>query len=284
MNLTREEVKQKYLRVSGIYCWTNIYNNKKYIGQSVNLYERYLAHLSGRNGAPKFRNSIKKYGGIKNILINFEFSVLEIIVPEELNNREKYWIKELKTTENDFGYNILVCSVKMYGGDYTESVKEKQRATWKIKIENGYQSPPFSEEARKKGAAASRARKGIPKSEETRKKMSIAKKVMPISAKVAEIFKKYRDSLKNGNYPESVKEKQRATWKIKIENGYVFKQKSIPVVAVFEKDSIDYPSIKAAVRAVEGSETGLCAAIEKKTLYKGYYWRYGSSVEFLKQK
>ena len=40
---------QKDTLVSGIYCIENLSTNKKYIGQSVNIYERWKKHISELN-------------------------------------------------------------------------------------------------------------------------------------------------------------------------------------------------------------------------------------------
>ena len=91
-----------YYKKSGIYCFTNKINNKKYIGASKNIYARYRHHLCGRSQAPKFVNAIKKYGWD-----NFEISILEECDTEFLNDREAYWIKFYNTTDDKFGYNII---------------------------------------------------------------------------------------------------------------------------------------------------------------------------------
>ena len=45
----------------GIYCFTNRINNKKYIGQSVNLEERYKSHLRNYNNPNNTSYSGKFY-------------------------------------------------------------------------------------------------------------------------------------------------------------------------------------------------------------------------------
>lgn len=92
----------------GIYKITNLINQKVYIGQSINIPTRWTTHkniaFQPNNKAynsPLYR-SIRKYG-----LENFDFSVIEYCNPEELNEKEVYWIKYYSSFEDrDKGYNL----------------------------------------------------------------------------------------------------------------------------------------------------------------------------------
>lgn len=92
-----------------IYRITNKINNKIYIGQTTQgLQVRWARHvISARNKADNyvFHNAINKYGPE-----NFITEVLEYCTPEELNEREKYYI-ELYNSLVPNGYNIRL------GGD-----------------------------------------------------------------------------------------------------------------------------------------------------------------------
>ena len=89
----------------GIYMYKNLINGKIYIGQTVNVYLRRRQHENptGQDRTHQFNSEfhqdMRKYG-----VDNFEFSILEECLPEELNEREIYWISKFETTEN--GYNI----------------------------------------------------------------------------------------------------------------------------------------------------------------------------------
>lgn len=91
-----------------IYCITNLINNKLYIGQTHRiLQERWDEHLAaGRdinNHRPLYR-AMRKYGEK-----NFSISIIEECLDQELNEKEKYWIKEKETwiaEHPDKGYNI----------------------------------------------------------------------------------------------------------------------------------------------------------------------------------
>ena len=89
--------------MTGIYCITNLINNKKYIGQSANIESRWKEHKLKpfRKCTDKNKclyRAIRKYG-----LDNFKFEVIEECSPEELNEREIYWIKFYQTFPPELG-------------------------------------------------------------------------------------------------------------------------------------------------------------------------------------
>lgn len=103
----------------GIYSFKNKINQKRYIGQSKNLEERYKAHLRNYtnenlqtyNG--HFYRALRKYG-----IENFEYEILysdKFIDSTTLNELEIYYIK-LYNSFND-GYNMNL------GGQYTSGPK-----------------------------------------------------------------------------------------------------------------------------------------------------------------
>lgn len=91
--------------MTGIYCITNKINGKSYVGQSVNIEQRWKAHRTrpfNKNSSQyesSFYRAIRKYG-----LNNFIFSVLEECEQQELDNRECFWIDKLNSFKN--GYNL----------------------------------------------------------------------------------------------------------------------------------------------------------------------------------
>lgn len=92
----------------GIYKIENLVNGKKYIGQSVDIEDRWRDHkwLANNSYSAKYPlyNAIRKYG-----LNNFDFSVIEECEINQLNNREIYWIEYYKTfvyQTNSQGYNL----------------------------------------------------------------------------------------------------------------------------------------------------------------------------------
>ena len=89
---------------TGIYKITNIDNQKCYVGQAVNLGDRWKQHIKKGLGAdPPTRN--KLYPVMKSIgPENFTFEVIEICDRSLLDSREDYWQEYFKAKE--FGYSI----------------------------------------------------------------------------------------------------------------------------------------------------------------------------------
>lgn len=90
----------------GIYKIENLINHKCYIGQSTDIKKRWKDHRScGKNSdnreahKPLYK-AMYKYG-----LNNFDFSILEECLQDELNEREIYWIKEYNSLIPN-GYNL----------------------------------------------------------------------------------------------------------------------------------------------------------------------------------
>ena len=98
---------------TGIYCITNNINQKKYIGQSVNIYRRWGQHKSDCFNSVSHNyhlyRAIRKYG-----LNNFSFEILEICEKEELDEKEIYYINLYDTYNN--GYNSTLGGDK--GGNF----------------------------------------------------------------------------------------------------------------------------------------------------------------------
>ena len=92
-------------KICGIYSIENKVNHKKYIGQSVNIKNRWYQHRVDLNGNKHdndyLQKSWNKYG--KD---NFDFQILEECSKEMLNEREKYYIDLYKTMNRDYGYNL----------------------------------------------------------------------------------------------------------------------------------------------------------------------------------
>lgn len=92
-------------KICGIYKITNITTNQSYIGQSVDIKERFRQHiksgLSSQTATNKLYQSMKTYGAY-----DFTFEILEQVPRTKLNERETYWIDFYKT--KDLGLNKTV--------------------------------------------------------------------------------------------------------------------------------------------------------------------------------
>ena len=87
-----------------IYMINNKINNKKYVGQSINLKRRILEHI--RN-AYKNENHPLYYAFNKYGWDNFEFSIIDTANTfDELNQKEIKYIQEYKSNNKEFGYNL----------------------------------------------------------------------------------------------------------------------------------------------------------------------------------
>lgn len=92
-------------KTCGIYCIENLINNKKYIGQSMNIEMRWRSHKSELRRSVHIndylQNAWNKYGED-----NFRFYILEECVIDIINDRERYYIALYDTTNRSCGYNL----------------------------------------------------------------------------------------------------------------------------------------------------------------------------------
>ena len=89
---------------TGIYKITNITNNMCYVGQAVDIADRWKTHIKRGLGAePGGRN--KLYPVMYELgPENFTFEVIEVCDRDQLNEREDFWQDYFKAKE--FGYSI----------------------------------------------------------------------------------------------------------------------------------------------------------------------------------
>lgn len=89
----------------GIYKITNLLNKKIYIGQSVNISNRWKDHIKCGCGIDTPNNILYK-AMLKDGIENFIFEKLENCNKDDLNDREKYWINFFHSQE--YGYNMTI--------------------------------------------------------------------------------------------------------------------------------------------------------------------------------
>ena len=87
----------------GIYKITNQLNDLCYIGQSVNISDRWKQHAKCGLGIDTPANNNLYKAMLQDGLWNFSFEVLEECSKEELNEKEKYYIQLYQSYE--YGYN-----------------------------------------------------------------------------------------------------------------------------------------------------------------------------------
>lgn len=91
---------------SGIYCIENKINGKKYIGKYIGVIKyRISDHISKLN-KKKHHNKYLQRAWDKYGKENFNFYVIGIFDKENLNNKEKYYIRKFKTKNIKYGYNL----------------------------------------------------------------------------------------------------------------------------------------------------------------------------------
>lgn len=91
-------------KITGIYKITNLINNKVYIGQAVDIAERWRQHIKRAVGAEPMTTN-KLYPIMKETgVYNFSWQIVEECKKEELTPKEKYWIQYYDG--QGYGYNI----------------------------------------------------------------------------------------------------------------------------------------------------------------------------------
>lgn len=147
-------------KVITIYRYTNLINNKVYIGSTVNIKHRQREHKKAaehnRTKSIYFYQAARKYGWD-----NFKFEIIEEnVCPLIRNERENYWIKYHNSLDRKFGYNSCLA-------DHTEmSIASREKKSKSLKGRK-----QSAESVAKRAAAI----KGIKLSEEHKAKLSVAK-------------------------------------------------------------------------------------------------------------
>lgn len=156
--------RNSFISVSGIYCLTNIINNKKYIGRTCCLYSRIVGHrkslIKGNHANEYLQKSWNKYGSDA-----FEVEVLCLCSVDSLNSMEEHYMTFYDSMNMKFGYNLM--SYKNGSLIVSELSKLKQSLSKKGKA-------PIKalKRVRELCAMGLSPNLGIKHSEATRKKMS----------------------------------------------------------------------------------------------------------------
>lgn len=91
--------------ICGIYKITNLITEESYIGQAVNVYKRFCEHCKCGLGMDTPQGNKLYAAMLKDGLNNFSFEVLEECQPEELDDKEKFYIEMYCCV--DYGYNSV---------------------------------------------------------------------------------------------------------------------------------------------------------------------------------
>lgn len=91
--------------ICGIYCIENLINHKKYVGQSIDIHNRWKDHKRKLNG-DQHRNKYLQRAWNKYKEDNFHFYILETCESSFLDEREIYYINYFGCLHNQYGYNL----------------------------------------------------------------------------------------------------------------------------------------------------------------------------------
>jgi group I intron endonuclease len=208
-----------------LYKILNKNTGKAYIGQTINKPEvRFNYHTSrlknGTHDNEYLQRSFNKHG-----LDSFMFyTILKTDDIESLNLYEEQFIKILRATDRNFGYNIRPGGAN---SKLSEEHKIKIGLAGIGRVKSETERKAISE--RNKGNQYGRLCKGIPKSEEAKQKMSLAKQGVENS----HLMKACKVWDKNGNFVGEFKSKRLAADYIGISYGALksrIKNKSIKVI------------------------------------------------------
>ena len=205
-----------------IYKVTNLVNNKIYIGQTINTLEyrkdqHFREAKSKRKNTVYFHNALNKHG-----FENFLFEEIDTAnSQEELDEKERYWIKFYDSTNKEKGYNLDSGGHK--GCVKSEETKNKIGLTTKQKWENP--------------ETAEKMRNGLLEGTETMKKNAkkfpftcpVCKKTFYYQKAVAE-NKKYcsnKCAAKDGSWKIGVQKSSEMNHKRNLENKKIIKEQIV---------------------------------------------------------
>ena len=116
-------------KICGIYCIESLMDNKKYIGQSVDIEQRFRSHKSSlRNNKHSNTHLQSAWNLYKEN--NFIFYVVEKCDIYDLDDKERYYISMYNLTNDKFGYNFEG------GGSESKNISESTRRKMSLAKQN----------------------------------------------------------------------------------------------------------------------------------------------------
>lgn len=136
------------MRICYIYKITNNINGKIYVGKRKSPEGKRPLEDSYMGSGIRLFEAYNKYGKE-----NFSKDILEEGFPEEFSNeKEKFWIAKLNSTDPEVGYNLTFGGD---GGDLTSLLTEEERLSW---IKKSHSHPVSEETKRKQSDSMKRVR------------------------------------------------------------------------------------------------------------------------------
>lgn len=263
---------------SCIYKWTNLINNKIYIGQTQNFYDRMMQYKRGLDKHRVIGKAIQKYG-----FNNFDIDIIEKNVPINLLDcREQYWMDFYKSYNSDVGYNICKEAGTTRGFHHSEDTKKimsdkrKQFCVEHPNYMRGSNNPnygkKYSEERRKQISQrliGNQYAKGSTwkMSEESKQKISNALKGKQ-NCLGRKLSQEHKNKIADSNRKRIISEQTR----IKLSLSHIGKSTK-KVICV--NTSIIYNSLKEAAQDTNCKENGISACCRnKQKTCGGYSWKY----------
>ena len=215
-----------------VYIHTNKTNNKKYVGLTKQNPEKRWANGKHYANSTYFKHAIEKYGWD-----NFTHEIVAAnLSQEEASSLEIELIKEYKTTDPEYGYNLDS------GGSFTtHSDVTKQKISKAI---TGIKRSPETIEKIRKASTGNKNCLGRKQTEESKQKN--------------------REAHMNKTHVVTEDMKQRIT----------MNQKTRKEIICVELDKV-FPSIGSAARFINGSQGTISSVLcgTRKSAY-GYHWIY----------
>lgn len=116
-----KQLKDNTNHIYYLYCHKNIYNGKMYFGITKNIPEKRWNKGKGYSNNEYFTRAINKYGwgnGFSHKII------LSGLTEKEASEKEKFYIREYKTNDRNYGYNLAVGGIDEMCGSENPNARE----------------------------------------------------------------------------------------------------------------------------------------------------------------
>lgn len=115
---------------TGVYCWRNIRNGKRYVGSAARGFKaRWWVHIAelktGRHHSRHLQHAWDKYGSR-----SFVFQILERCPPERCLEREQWWLDHFDAADPEKGYNMSPTVSSRLGMKSSAETVAKRRKYW----------------------------------------------------------------------------------------------------------------------------------------------------------